>query len=201
MLEEIKKSDLKSGMEVILRNNHSYFLIRENIISIGDIESSPVKQSVYVAGSLKCYKNDLTHKFTHDFDIMKILLGEQVIWERGVEWNKIPSDTKVFVKNYNDTQWTRAYFDSYVSGKYYTYPNGKTFWTNKTDKLQSWEECRLAEDIKHEPEKEVTFEELMSAYKVYHDDIKSCHKCKYDDSPGYNCKVAWVTDNYKVIRK
>ena len=50
----------------------------------------------------------------------------------GINWNKIPVDTPILVKNHRDEQWLRRYFAKYEDGFIYTWSAGRTSWTANT---------------------------------------------------------------------
>ena len=72
--------------------------------------------------------------------------------EPEVDWNKVPVDTPVLVKNYKYEQiWSNRYFANYRDGIVYTYPNGTTSWSaNKNASFVAWEYAKLAneEDVR-----------------------------------------------------
>ena len=89
----MKKSDLKNGMIVTLRRGVERIVVGESLFSeLGN-----------PTNMLENYNNDLTYinNCTSE-DIMKIEYGGKVIWERGVEWNKVPFGTKVRAWNYDE---------------------------------------------------------------------------------------------------
>ena len=74
----MKLNDLKNGMELKLRNGFNYFLIKGEIISIPNITrftgNAIATGNIYILGDLGEYKNDFTHRFRSEYDIMKIYL-------------------------------------------------------------------------------------------------------------------------------
>ena len=84
----MKKSDLKNGMIVTLRRGVERVVIAKNLLSY----------DVVICNTLDNYKQNLTYinNCTSE-DIMKIEYGGEVIWERKVDWNKVPFGHKVRV--------------------------------------------------------------------------------------------------------
>ena len=106
----MKLNDLKNGMELKLRNGFNYFLIKGEIISIPNITrftgNPTTTGDICILGDLGEYKNDFTHRFRSEYDIMKIYLGEQLIWERvEVEFlNNLKFGDKIEILNEENKQ-------------------------------------------------------------------------------------------------
>lgn len=66
-----------------------------------------------------------------------------------VDWSKVPVDTKVLVRDYETSLWTRRYFSGYINGEYYVFRDGKTSW-NATNGQASYTYCKLWEEGKDE---------------------------------------------------
>ena len=84
----MNKSDLKTGMIVTLRRGVERVIIGGNLFSeLGN-----------PTNMLENYNDDLTYtnNCTSE-DIMKIKYGSETIWERKVDWSKVPFGTKVRV--------------------------------------------------------------------------------------------------------
>ena len=84
----MNKSDLKNGMIVTLRNSLQRVVIGKTLLNY----------DVVICNTLDNYTYALTHinNCTSE-DIMKIEYGGEVIWERKVEWDKVPFGAKVRV--------------------------------------------------------------------------------------------------------
>ena len=82
----MKKSDLKKGMIVTLRRGVERIIIRSCLFDEDGITTS----------TLNCYNDDLTYiNNCKSEDIMKIIHGDKIIWERKVDWKNVPFGTKV----------------------------------------------------------------------------------------------------------
>ena len=82
----MNKSDLKNGMIVTLRRGVTRVIIGKCLVD----------DDVNICNILENYNDDLTHMNNcKSEDIMKIEYGDKIIWERKIDWNKIPFGTKV----------------------------------------------------------------------------------------------------------
>ena len=61
-----------------------------------------------------------------------------------IDWEKVPVDTKIWVKNSHDPIWIPRHFAEYKHGKVHAWLKGKTSFT--TSEEQSWDCAELAED-------------------------------------------------------
>lgn len=59
-----------------------------------------------------------------------------------IDWTKVPVDTPILVKDYNDGAWIEGYFCKYENGRIYAWGDGKTSWTTKS--IDGWDQARLA---------------------------------------------------------
>lgn len=63
-----------------------------------------------------------------------------------VDWSKVPIDTPILVRDYNDTLWHRRYFAGLDErGKVTAWSNGCTSWTNEEEDAINWAYAKLAE--------------------------------------------------------
>ena len=89
----MNKSDLKNGMIVVLRRGVTRVIIGKCLVD----------DDVNICNILENYNDDLTHMNNcKSEDIMKIIYGDEVIWERKVDWKNVPFGTKVRVWDYNE---------------------------------------------------------------------------------------------------
>ena len=71
--------------------------------------------------------------------------------ELEVDWNKVPVDTPVLVRDSTPYTWKRRYFAYYKDGIVHTYSDGATSWSvDKNAVNPGWEYAKLAneEDVK-----------------------------------------------------
>ena len=76
-----------------------------------------------------------------------------VAWMDGIEpyidWNKVPVDTKVYVKDNFHVSGKQRHFARYENGKIYTWDYGRTSWTAESeDDVISWKYAKLAKPEK-----------------------------------------------------
>lgn len=69
--------------------------------------------------------------------------------EPKIDWSKVPVDTPVLVRGYEDEEWKKMHFAECVLNTVYVWEGGKTSWT--TDNTYPWEYAKLVED-EEEPE-------------------------------------------------
>ena len=63
--------------------------------------------------------------------------------EPPVDWSMVPIDTKVLVSN-SGNHWCKRYFAKCKGGRYYTWYQGATSWSN--DRMEAWYYAKLAEE-------------------------------------------------------
>ena len=193
----MKLEDLKNGMSYKNRDDEIFYIINDKVFVKADIITLRYHRELYQ--ELEYYDEDFKWSSNKKYDIMKIYdIDNKLIWEREeIDWSKIPKDTEVLVKNYNDSYWNKEYFNSYSGGKYYTYMEGRTAWSNNSGTLVCWDECKLAEVSKNK----VTAEELQNLYdNICLEYDGSCSHCKYKTSQE-DCQFHWLLDNYNVSPK
>lgn len=69
--------------------------------------------------------------------------------EPKIDWSKVPIDTPVLVRGYEDEEWKKMHFAECILNTVYVWEGGKTSWT--TDNTYPWEYAKLVED-EEEPE-------------------------------------------------
>lgn len=70
--------------------------------------------------------------------------------EPEVDWSKIPTDTKIYVKDKEEDKWIKRYFAKYENGRVSAWIAGYTSWVCQEYETQSWKYAKLAEDEKVE---------------------------------------------------
>lgn len=61
-----------------------------------------------------------------------------------IDWESVPVDTKILVKERAGQEWKPRYFAKYENGKVYAWTEGKT--SNETETYWSWRYAKLAEE-------------------------------------------------------
>lgn len=73
--------------------------------------------------------------------------SEQKYVEPHVDWSKVPVDTKVYVRDYENGSWFPRYFARFENGKILTWNDGATSFSAKSvDDVAKWNHGKLAED-------------------------------------------------------
>lgn len=66
-------------------------------------------------------------------------------YEPSVDWTKVPVDTQILVRDYENHEWIRRYFARYVNGEVLAWRNGTTSWSTNHENVISWKYAKLAE--------------------------------------------------------
>lgn len=68
--------------------------------------------------------------------------------EHEIDWNKVPVDTPVYVRDDSSNDWNKRHFCKFDSDNnlYSCYFNGNTSWSNENI-LCGWKQCKLAEGV------------------------------------------------------
>jgi len=67
------------------------------------------------------------------------------------DWSKVPIDTPILVRNFNDDLWKRRYFAGFKNGYVQAFLGGCTSWT--TANITGWECAKLVEIDQFEEER------------------------------------------------
>lgn len=63
--------------------------------------------------------------------------------EPKVDWSKVPIDTPILVRDYEDGEWKERYFAGYIGEKICAFDDG---WTSKIySRISTWQYAKLAE--------------------------------------------------------
>ncbi len=73
---------------------------------------------------------------------IKNWLNEECI-EPSIDWSKVPIDTPILVRDYEDRKWSKRHFAGVELGTVFAWSNGLTSWTAEGDKC-SWVYAKLA---------------------------------------------------------
>lgn len=94
-----------------------------------------------------------------------------------VDWSKVPMDTPILVRDFEDAKWSKRHFAKYENGKVYAWCNGVTSWSTEGRGVM-WNYAKLAEDEKEckEPEVDWSEVEVGTPILVKHDE---CDKWSY----------------------
>lgn len=65
------------------------------------------------------------------------------------DWNKVPVDTPILVRDHEDYPWEKRYFANYENGMVCAWEDGKTSWSaDGKNSVYRWQYAKLAKDIK-----------------------------------------------------
>lgn len=193
----MKKSDLKDGMIVELRNGKRAIVLNDYLLGL--------EMWFYLSHQ---YNDNLTYvngeekRLTEPFDIIKVyktdfsslerlLLDKklELIWERKeIDWNKVPFGTMVKC-------WSHESSNKYI-GRFLGYDecaSHKFMVFVSTDMVIDWDYCEL-KDLKWE----ITGENLNDEFNRYCDKYE-CDDCYYDSTP--DCRLYWMVDNFNLTKK
>jgi len=93
----------------------------------------------------KCHDNDI-----YDEEFGKALTLARILGDKtkedsllgAVDWTKVPKDTKVLVRDYDNYGWNRKYFKEFKDGKFICYTNGDSW---SSEDISSWNFYKLYE--------------------------------------------------------
>lgn len=73
--------------------------------------------------------------------------SEQEYVEPPVDWSKVPVDTKVYVRDFDNESWRPRYFARFEDGRIFTWTAGATsFSKDCCENTSWWRQAKLAED-------------------------------------------------------
>ena len=152
------KNDLKTGMVVECKNGFRYMVITETVDTPGGVANG-ILISANGWMPLSEYNNDLGYDYS-SFSIEKVYKSDiygltamlkdanEIIWEREkeIDWYKVPVDTKILVRDYEDENWIPAYFANYDCGVVSVWEDGGTSFTKK--QTEAWCYAKLYKEGK-----------------------------------------------------
>ena len=66
--------------------------------------------------------------------------------EPPVDWSKVPVDTPILVRDFENEEWCNRYFAEYKDGRVFSWANGATSWSAVNNKYcVGWGYAKLAE--------------------------------------------------------
>ena len=153
------KNDLKTGMGVECKNGFRYMVITETVDTPGGLENG-ILISAKGWLPLSKYNNDLGFGCYGSFSVEKVYKSDiygltamlkdanEIIWEREkeIDWSKVPVDTKILVREYEDEDWIPAHFAKYDYGVVSVWEDGGTSFTKEQSEI--WCYAKLYEGDK-----------------------------------------------------
>lgn len=154
----MKKSDLENGMVVEWRNGTKLIKVNDiflNFDGFSNLDSfgENLKFNLHNNSSLDIVKIYKVNRFTTDLKSIFEDNNLTLIWERGIDWTKVPFGTKVIVSdcldNLNETDGFEYMFISYE-------PKLKEFpfivALNHNEKVTSYKHCMIYSSVKIQEE-------------------------------------------------
>lgn len=71
-------------------------------------------------------------------------------YEESVDWSKVEVDTKILVRDYSSTSWTKRYFAKFKNGFVCAFQDGRTSFSNNDSYLHSWNYAKLYKETDDE---------------------------------------------------
>lgn len=168
-MNNFTKSDLKTGDIIVTKEKGNVILIGNrfkkfehlnnikgvtNINNYNDMLEEDTHTHVDKCTIEKVYRI----KDGYNYSLKEIIeelpeTNVELVWEREkeIDWTKVPSYTKVLVKDYHEDLWKRAYFVSRYDG-YYKATFHDEFTNIDNEKYNLWDEIKFfnENDIKKE---------------------------------------------------
>lgn len=204
-MKYLKKSDLKDGMKVKLREGRYMFAL----VSRGLLYSVPepeVMEGMTYDGylELKSYTDDLLHSaeedfIEKDFDMMEIYdTQDNLIWQR-VNWNELSFGTEVICWDNKNGKY-RGRFLEYIPNCIKPF---RVYIEGSKPPQTAWDYCELAEEVQET--EDLTVSQLEDGFRDMCRKYKKCEDCNYEnerkDGDIDYCKWRYLLDNYNVTRK
>ena len=64
----------------------------------------------------------------------------------GINWNEIPVDTPILVRQSRGDDWTKRHFAKYERGTVYAWCDGQTSWTTYNRDMINWNYAKLVKE-------------------------------------------------------
>lgn len=148
----MNKSDVRDYILKSLYENKYMFLARDKDGILNAYKDKPRKLSIGWIGDEVTWYRVFEVKGENIFDCVKWEDEEplDIAEELGVvNWEKVPVDAKVYVKDIDSDEWLPRHFagfDSKFDQPFITFDCGKSSWTNDNFPLVRWDYCKLVEE-------------------------------------------------------
>lgn len=86
----MNRNELKNGDELILRNGDVIYHLNGTLYEMKD-------NGVMIPIRGMAFDDDLKSLVTHDFDVMKVVYEDEIVFDRGIDWNEVDMGTPVIV--------------------------------------------------------------------------------------------------------
>ena len=86
----MNKNELKNGDELILRNGDVIYHLNGTLYQMKEDES-------LIPISERTFNDDLRNIVNNEFDVMKVVYEDEIVFDRGIDWNEVDMGTPVIV--------------------------------------------------------------------------------------------------------
>lgn len=203
----MKKSELKNGMVVELRNGNRYLILNGNLVDKNFNLS--LNLDFYMNDTMKVNESKIYAILNKEVDYSKLDINkvfsdytsllmkglESVVWEREeIDWSKVPIGTKILF-SINGEEYTEGLFIKKDGNKFIVCVDME----NRL--FSSCNYCKLAEESKEK----VSYKELLDEFNNYCDKYynknNSCVGCECYDGTNICRKEKIIDNRFTIIRK
>lgn len=145
----IMNEDIRKHVLIALDATGYRYIVRDKAGDLYAFEDEPFKSG----NEWNAYDYEVAdiNKLEHLFKDVTWESGEYLDVEKElktIDWTKVPKDTKVYVRNDENEEWEKAYFECYKPKEspqepFITFGCGATSWS--AQECESWRYCKLAE--------------------------------------------------------
>ena len=86
----MNKNELKNGDELILRNGDVIYHLNGTLYQMKEDES-------LIPISERTFDDELRNIVNNDFDVVKVVYEDEIVFDRGIDWNEVAMGTPVIV--------------------------------------------------------------------------------------------------------
>ena len=86
----MNKNELKNGDELILRNGYVIYHLNGTLYQMRE-------DKYLIPISEKTFDNELRNIVNNEFDVMKVVYEDEIVFDRGIDWNEVDMGTPVIV--------------------------------------------------------------------------------------------------------
>lgn len=99
-----------------------------------------------ICGKIKC-SECLFNESNKDCEVLLREWEEKEYEEPPIDWSKVPVDTPILVRIYENESWKARHFAKYEDGKVHAWGCGTTSWSNDGRGTYTWKFATLAEEV------------------------------------------------------
>lgn len=76
----------------------------------------------------------------------EMIMNFDIFAHKKIDWDKVPKDAKIYVRNIPTQDYLPRYFAYYKNGKVYAYSRGCTSFSAETKETDGWRYAKLADE-------------------------------------------------------